>query len=75
MDTPYHPSSPKFVHRHFLPWRQIDSWPVGFHKFDYSFCTYGLFSAPRAEARFLALAGASTGFRALSGNPWHELTS
>jgi ubiquinone/menaquinone biosynthesis C-methylase UbiE len=51
-----HRVSPKFVHRHFLPWRLDRKLArVGFRKLDYVFCTYGLFSAPRLSALFLAL--------------------
>jgi ubiquinone/menaquinone biosynthesis C-methylase UbiE len=48
--------SPGFVHRHFFPWvldRRLAQ--VGFRKLDYRFCTYGIFSAPRLGALFLAL--------------------
>lgn len=51
-----HDISPKFVHRHFFPWRldrQLSQ--VGFRKLDYACCTYGFFSAPRTGTLFLPL--------------------
>lgn len=57
-------ASPRFVHRHFLPWRfdrQLTQ--VGFRKRDYACCTYGLFSAPRTGPLFLALSRALEGSR------------
>jgi ubiquinone/menaquinone biosynthesis C-methylase UbiE len=51
-----HRLAPRFVHRHFLPWsldRKLAR--AGFHKLDYAFCTYGLFSVPRLGDLFLAL--------------------
>jgi ubiquinone/menaquinone biosynthesis C-methylase UbiE len=48
--------SPKFVHRHFLPWRLDRKLAqVGFRKLDCAFCSYGVFSAPRLGSLFLAL--------------------